>query len=650
MLTTRVNFKRILTVLVIFAMLFAFAVNSISLAEGKTSPKTLIISTDTLDYNDINYIGAEDSAVGIFSAKTASGNVSSAESKYMTIASGRRVTVPMDLFLGVESSGEGLSVTGYQEILNKLDKDYAEFSAKFPFLGEALHANGYKTSYIGSDSSILMAADKQGKVDYGKYGVQYQYDALKADVDEMLSKSDILVMSYEVLGYTERLDNIKRLLNETDYDVIIIPKLIAGDAGIRGNTTLMPILYKGLGSGILKSDTTKRTALVSNLDMMPTLLDRYGIDIDGETGKVMETEPIEGDSVDAVRGTLYEYLKLSSVKYTFNTTIVYIQLFFIIYCLITNKVPKTLYFLIFVPSISILLSMMMGKFLVAYDRRVYEAVILIAAIIISFILGKVKRLSIDKIAVITTAVIIASLIFNPDFIYNSFIGYNSIVSSGRFFGFNNDIMGTLVGSAAIAYFYIRKDRPKYIRQLITLIFVPVLIVSFTGRFGSNFGGLITAVFLSLLLIYQDFLKDISSGKKMVSFFAVLAVILLGVFIMSRGPGNHIGEFIARIQKYGIEEFTSMVSFKLYQVIANARRVPWILILMMQFTFLMRFIMNQRENNALRSNIATIFATSLIALAFNDTGVVAFAYINLYAVTKCMMHFREAENKGVKFFG
>ncbi len=621
--------------------------------ENIRKEKTLIISTDQLDLTQLKSLDIKDSAISLMSAKTARGTGSSLESQYMTIASGIRVTVDQELFTGVEKSEDnrGTEAIDFFNVLYRLNQDYDGFIDKFKFLGEIFHDNGLKTAYIGDDSSILLAADKEGKVDYGELGVVYDYKELRKLVDRMSSNAQLTVLSYNIEDNYERLDTIKKITEKFDGTVYIIPKMISGDISVRNNSTIKPILIKGIGDGVLDSRTTKRYGLVSNLDIMPTILSKYGIEYDGQVGKrleVIEGEKSKKENVEDIEFIFNKYMNLTSVKYSFNAMIIYLQIALIILYLITGRSYRPLKYLLYIPIYSILLSLIFGNKLAEFDRNVYVYSIMAAAAALSIITHMVyirtcvrgrrqkkENTIIEKLSIIAFIMIVAFIIFLPEQIYSSFVGYNNLVAGGRFFGFNNDVMGTLIGSFILAYFYIRKNKSKMMKHIITLGGVGLLLISLSGRYGSNFGGLVTATVLSLLLIYGDLLINTSKRMKVVAGGLVLIGLVLGIIVMTRGGGNHISEFASRVQRYGMEEFVQMVSKKFYQVIVNTRKMPWILAILMQLTFMFRRVYSGTEQRLKDITVLFIFI-SIIALLTNDTGVVALVYMNTIIISSTLL--------------
>ncbi|MDO5707898.1 MAG: hypothetical protein Q4P31_04630 [Andreesenia angusta] len=624
------------------AFVLVFASNTDSFA--KKDKKTVIIALDKMDFRDLNYLMGDESAIGVMSAKTARGNGSSLESQYTTISTGIRVTVKEEDFYGIEKYGEGIQIKEFSEIKRGLDERYEGFTEKFKFSGDLFHQKGLKTAFLGNDSAAILLADSNGFIDYGDFFSSFDdYDFLRNSTLELLEKADLLAISYDAEASINRLEMIKNLIEEIDADVYLLPKYIGGNAAVINNTTIKPIMIKGMGRGILNSNTTKREALVTNIDIMPTILESYGIEYDGIVGKVLSVDDDSENLIEDLKAKFLRYTNLTRIKYSFNIMVIYTILIFILLYFIQKRNFENYDIFIYLPLTSILVSLYIGSFLADFHNKIYIFGTIAIAFILNFILKKLKILNLKYISLLIFTTIVVGIVIYPEIIYNSFVGYNNLISGGRFFGFNNDIMGTLIGSFLLSYIYLRENKERYKRQIITIIMVPILLISLSGRFGSNFGGLLTAIVLSSILIYFDFLENISFKKKLISATLVVLLIILGVIYMTKGSDNHIAEFAERVRLYGSEEFFYMVRRKFFQVINNAKRMPWYMALILQTTFLLNIIKDRKIESEIVKSVKLFLFIAFVALLTNDTGVVAFIYMNSFIIARILTR-RDKESR------
>src|SRR5699024_1557034 len=152
--------------------------------------KTVIIVLDELDLSMVESLKDNNTGIGLMNIKTR--KPVSEESLFSSIATGRKIGVPENTFKGLKKNKDGsLQITGDINISPEVDQ-----------LGEKLRDEGI--SYIGNDSSAILAANKSGSIKNGENSIEYNEKWLKEKTDYYLKDSNILVMSYEINGSRER--------------------------------------------------------------------------------------------------------------------------------------------------------------------------------------------------------------------------------------------------------------------------------------------------------------------------------------------------------------------------------------------------------------------------------------------------------------
>lgn len=607
-----------------------------SMADGYR--KTIVVVTDSLDFEDIEKLG-RDSSVGLLSLKSGESYGGSPESHMMTIATGRRVKIEAGSFEGIESSGEKLVVKNYEAILSQLDLGYKDFSTRMEFLGEGLRKLGRKTSYIGDSEDILLIADKSGEVDFGYTDMDYDRESLSEKIDEMIGKSDLLLLSYEMEGDPKRLDTLLEILGQREENIMMFPKTVSGDIDHKFNSTIVPIVYRVEGEdGILTSDSTKRTGVVSNTDIMVDILERSGVEQEFAIGNRLEVEQYDGDKVEAVREIMTGFLNLDIVKYLFRAVVIAAQLVAIALLLRGKKISPSI---IFMPIVLIAVTLMFGTTSLSRHLFPYIAVTFGISVAASIYLGRKAASSktIDAIAIFTNVFIFAFMFLDFEVLYNSFVGYNSIVAALRFYGYNNDIMGVFLGTGMTVYFLASSRVEKKYRIILTL-YTAALVVSHTEGYGSNFGGLMTSTFMAGALIYYEYFY----GKNRKWQFLGLAtglLVVVGAIIYAGGEGSHIGEFFIRVREYGYIEFWNMIYRKAKQVVLVMLIPPVGIVVFAQSLIFFRYVREHVEKGSreyVRHMIC--YATAVFAMVLNDTGALAFLYIMVYSLSKIMMELKD----------
>ncbi|MFS8541288.1 MAG: hypothetical protein LOD89_04275, partial [Tissierellales bacterium] len=260
----KAKYKKIFKVLIFFAIIF-LQFNNKALADHEN--KTIIIVTDQLDFSTIEKLDFNgEMSLGLMNTRTSNVFANSYESYFMTIATGRRVEIKNGLFKGIKENNNRLIVEGYKDIIDALNEKYLNFSKEIEFLSDVFIQNGIHIGYIGNDSSALLAADKEGIIHYGHAKVVYEADWLADKTDDILTKADILVLSYNIDNKEDKLELLETYVNRfNDYNIMIFPRQVSGDIKDIRNKTLVPILYHNPkeSTGILISNSTKREGLIT---------------------------------------------------------------------------------------------------------------------------------------------------------------------------------------------------------------------------------------------------------------------------------------------------------------------------------------------------------------------------------------------------
>jgi len=246
------------------------------------------------------------------------------------------------------------------------------------------------------------------------------------------------------------------------------------------------------------------------------------------------------------------------------------------------------------------------------------------------------------IPILTNIAILFAIFFYPNMIYNSFYGFNNLVSGGRFYGLNNETMGILIATGIITFFWLkRKTNNKILSTLILCLYFPVIILALSERYATNFGGYLTSIAAFLMLFYMVFFKEKLNKKNIIVLCSIgFGIFMLG-FIMKIGNSSagHAESLYSRIVTLGIYELVDMVRKKLKQLFLIAISPPWSIIILAQLYFFKKFFASERgliekvkikkENKY--NEILIIIITSIFAFLLNDTGAIAFVYINTYTI-------------------
>ena len=635
--------KKAMTLL---ALIILLSIGSISYAENA---KTLIIVTDELDFSTIEKLNLKSGiSLGLMNTRTSSIFRRSSESYFMTIATGRRVEVKEGLFKGLKADKYGnIIVDGYEDIIRNLDKNYKGFSRNMAFLADTLKEKHISIGYMGKDESSLIAADKNGTIYNGYIDIQYTKDWLFENTSNLLKKSDVIVVSFQIDGNPERIETLGEYIDEFSmYNIIVFPSKVTGDVNDIRNNTLVPIIYcnRMKNSGILTSNSTKRQGLVTSMDIFPEVADIYGIKTSTTTGYGMYTETDIDDSKELIDRNVDNFngiLNLLVIKYAFHGVAIVLQLYVIYSILKNNNALERSKLLINGIIIMIFATMALGIFL-GKSIILYSTVLTLITALTTYVADRKGIDALTIFPILTNILMLFAVFFYPDIIYNSYYGYNNIILGGRFYGLNNDAMAVLIVTGIITFYHIRRRLEKNILSTIALcIYFPIIILALSERYATNFGGYMTSIIAFLMLLFVTLFKGKFSKKTLLTLLGLGAGIFILGFVIKIGndSNGHAGNLFVRIASLGIYELIDMIKKKVAQLVLTAISPPWSIIMAGQLYFLKRFLLDKistiksAKDPYFLEELMIIFITSIFAFLLNDTGVVAFVYMNTYVIAK-----------------
>ncbi|ADG82952.1 conserved hypothetical protein [Thermincola potens JR] len=589
---------------------------------------------------------------------------------------------------------------GIAEIWNynkELKYDYAVGG-----LGTALHAAGLKTAVLGNSDTnesffrqvATIAMDRNGLVDYGDvsprllvrdkksvFGRSTDYKKMLADYKELKKKADLIVLD---LGDTARLDLasasllpeiviakrkdvlakadnfIGALCKQIDFsnDLVILLSPGPSAQAMEERNYLTPVIIAGKGfrPGILESPTTKRTGLISNTDIVPTVLQFYNlplrIPMDG-TSVQLSGQPLQSVHSEKAMDTLIKMNR--DIVRTFNARYPLVK-GFINFALVLTLVSaagiylkfkylrhiKPLLLAVTIAPLAMLLLYFLPQPTVIIS--VVEVIALTAGLSITFILG--QRLAGNKdpwafaIAGLLTALVIILDTFAGGILNKtSPLSYDPM-SGARFYGIGNEYMGVLIGSLLMGLGAWPGTMTKKRRAVSVLLMLITVYVMMAPNLGTNVGGTIAALIGFAVAVVLLF--DIKINFKVFALlFALLGILFTGFlfFDMSRSPEHqsHIGRTMNLLAEGGIQEALNIIARK-WEVnwrLLHGTTWSWVYFSgLISILLLWRWLKDkmeslQTENPIFFKFLKAIIAGSIGALLFNDSGVVAAAILIIY---------------------
>lgn len=553
------------------------------------------------------------------------------ESLYLSIALGRKVGTSQH-FQGLYKTEDGrILLSGFQDMLaSTINGGDDSFHS---LLGERLKAEGI--SYIGSNSSAIIAADEKGEIKTGEIEIKYELPWLIEKTNFHLKKTDILVLDYHIDKKEDRLNILKAYLEEFEGNkVIILSKKVSQDMEKLLNNYLVPVLYKNDNKkGILTSSSTRRDGFIVLEDIYGELVYTYDEKDSSTIGNKIELIKKE-DNLKYIKAIYNNTNNLIWISYIFHGIIYAIQFYcgLVLYRIRKRGIFERVHFLYSFMIISIFISFIMGISNYHVNIPLYVFINLIVSYMVATILEDKGINAIGVFSLLIYGYILVAALFFPEVIYKSYIGVNNLFYGARYYGFNNGIMGVFIATSLVSCLYLKRTiGNKLLVNLAYILFALTNMLILSASFGANTGGFITATILFMMVIYDSLFKKIGNIKTKIglAFFALFLFALNMYFDILSEEKSHAISFLIRVKEYGIREFLGMAFIKLKELVRLTILPPFSIVIISQL-YSIKYLYG-RVNIKFAKEVLLIFIVSLIAFIINDTGNIAFIFMNHFLI-------------------
>ncbi|HAA80531.1 MAG TPA: hypothetical protein DCE09_02730 [Thermoanaerobacter sp.] len=668
------------------------------------------------DLPNIKYL-MENGTYGLMTVNSDGGRTP--ENVYMTIGCGTRAVGSEKASLNFNASeivnGEQASIifkrnTGIKpQVFNIVNLDFAQIERNnltrnhivVPgLLGTLLKQNGKTVAVFGNEDTDveqrryapLIVMDEKGIVDFGDvsdnvlkrdpfspFGIMTDYDLLYQKYTEMKEKPDLTVFQ---LGDTLRANdyhkyamdkinerNKKRALYEADkfigkviregspntLYIVLTPLPPSKDMGQKSYLTPIILFGPGFTKGYVTSDTTKREGIVTNTDLMPTILQYFDIPIPTFLmGHPLYNSGYKG-SVDKLLAESHKLVFNYTYRPIFLRTYVVLEIIILILALLVlfflKKYAVYLKPLLFFVSTIPLTFLLLPLFNYTSLSNSIVGILFLTAVAIIAIheINPYGYYFYAIIGLITSLVLLIDLVTGQYLLKNSFLSYDVIVGA-RFYGIGNEYLGVLIGAVlcfTTMAFEIFSNK-KLLLAITSIIYALVFYFIAAPSIGTNVGGSITAfgAFAVALLLL--------SGKKInirnLLYIGIgIVLMLIGLFYLDSlrpvSQQTHIGQTFALVKNHGIESLLQIFERKLLMNYKLIKYSIWSRVLLTLIGVLLILFFKPvgvlseifKKHSYIRICFVATIIGSILALVFNDSGIVAAATMMVF-VGPMLIHF------------
>lgn len=557
-------------------------------------------------------------------------------------------------------------------------------------LGWRLHRNSFRTAAIGNaDADVpnrggaLLLMDEKGQVDLAALGNETLKTApdfpfgMITDEAKILSywrafkkEADVIVIT---LGDLERLEKFgfyltdqrwsfyrRSVMNRYDRLFEKLGSTIDSESTLTLVFTgvppqrkaiigekIMPVVMNGPGikPGILYSHSTRKVGVVTEYDLPATILKFLGIEKSGRfNGQSLESVP--GDwrqvarlSPELIRNYQIRWPLLTGYAYLLIGSLLagVAALIFKWRSICFKALTYTYLWLLLIPAVFLIES--------AFNPLSWLAVIGGTAALVTISLtvlvwagGKNPFRILSLIALVTVILIVIDGLGNGFLEAKSFLGY-SLVAGARFYGIGNEYLGILLGAYTVFLALNFKSLSKKGKFLPAVTWLLALLVAHPDC-GANIGGGSTVILglgiTNLLLLKKGInLREIAG--LFMSLIALLTVVGLWDYWISKSSISHFGQLLFLIQEEGLPVIKEMIIRKWEMNRRLINYTPWskallgflVLIPLLYYKPSQKIIeLLRKYPEQLKGFLGLVFS-AIIALLFNDSGIVAAAMMFIF---------------------
>jgi len=411
------------------------------------------------------------------------------------------------------------------------------------------------------------------------------------------------------------------------------------------------IIGPGFGPGLLTSPSTRRPGLVANVDIAPTVLRYFGLDVPGPragrdtagmSGRSMTWRESEHPLQD-VLALSRRGLRLLELRWRFGP--VYILSQFIILIAVSGLLLfwrrgalewRQRLRLALLLAISVPLALL---FLPPLDPgAVAQPYVIAAALAAAFTWlawrGSAPLTALGALLTATTGVIVLDAMTGARLLGNSIISYNPMYG-GRFHGIGNDLMGVAMACGAIGSAALVQESGGGRRAMWALaVWLAVIALAISApHWGANWGGGVTAGF-AFAVAYAA----MRSGRPRLRHWlwgtaagAAAGAILIALDLINDSHAwTHIGDSALLVGAGGVPAAAAIAARKFAGHLHVFSFAPYSALTLLALAIVLWLVMGppRRLRAALEANrtlwggIAGGTAGAVVAVIVNDSGVVA----------------------------
>jgi len=489
-------------------------------------------------------------------------------------------------------------------------------------LGDYLNQSGLSTAFFSDKDELIKIIENQ----YGKTSYKTEdFEELYSDNNKKtLLKSDIILIDMDLYKGEENQEFLIDFIENRPIRLYIF-------CPYSQDNKLTPFLLydsKEAYPGLIRSTTTRREGIITNLDIAPSILSYYGIDSSTMVSKGIESYYTK----DAYKKIIKDLEKICFLNYyrsdIIKNYIIFLITTLIIYVLlekIDNKILNRFY-----DSLTIFALWLPVLFMMTFIRNInfVYGLFIVFFLLIIILLNKFPYEKILKFTALGVFIILVfDSIFNSFLQQNSFLGYDPVIGA-RFYGIGNEYGGIILGSFYLLIYFISNSSYFMIISLALHFFLAIILGM--PFFGANFGATIS-LFAGMILFCIQYCKNYNIKSLSLLFIIIIVFFIIWIFIDNFliEEKSHLGQMIFQSTNGNINVFIQVIWRKLIMNLQLIRYSLWSKLL--AFSLIIMTIKFDLNNDFLRMLAVPFIGAIIAGIIFNDSGILMGSASSIYFV-------------------
>lgn len=563
----------------------------------------------------------------------------------------------------------------------------ASYPLEIGFLAKKIKDANLKIGAFGNsdlrDQAVrwggLVAMDHQGIVDHGYIGSEliledsdYPYEK-RTDYPQLLerviaSDLDLVIIdlgdpyrfsAYQQYLVPEQLQSIRaRMVSEAwefinelnlalpEMQLIILAPYADEEKAASGRWFAPVVMVGSSNSGLLTSSTTRWPGIVTNIDIAPTLLQSLGLAKGTMLGRPIELiNTSTAEAMETIESLEQRVFWLGNYRSKVLRALVGFQIFLYLLTIVLLIIPKRFSdWFIKLVQYCLIVSLALPLILLVLSHSWLLLLAILSLISLAYYRWPHQRLTIIMIVSLATALLLTLDILRGSWWMRfSFLGYDPL-GGARYYGIGNEYMGILIGSLILGWSILRGSlKQKKLWWLDLGLFSIISVIIAAPQLGTNVGGMIAALAGFGITIIG--LNKVKVRLRTVVLLSIVILVALGGITLldyyrPEAQQSHIGQTGQLIYEGGFTAIYQIIVRKLNMNLRLFRYSIWsrgliVALIAMGASLIwpskyLSWLM--KEHFYLVQGIIGVLVGAIVALIFNDSGVVAAATCSFFAAT------------------